>query len=1007
MPQPPKPIPNATDPPATDPPATDPPATGAPATAALCVAALLGSALASFLGRKLPGFVPHAPVFWPLAGVALTLLLRCGIVGHNADHRGGRWGGRSSRAQALVAAALTAGSFAGLLALGESVPLALALSVGDIAAAWAAAAWMRRAGLSLRLDQAAELPVFLGIAILGGAMVSAALTSANFLLAGQISALELPTAWLAGWAGHALGVLLLVVPLLVWQPSDWRRAWAADRLPVSLGLLVAAVALVAGALDLLPVLASAPALVPGLCLTLLAMAALLSLSPIWAFGDLRRREARNRQVLDGVGLGVAEWDLQSGSSFASPQWRELLADRSDRDDDAGTTLGQFLDRVHPENRLALDELLRATPPSAKLSPSVLRLETRLRVRGSWGWFDLRLNVASRTSRGGPRHVVASLADIGAAHGAADRQKLSSNLFMNLHEGLVITDDEMRVLDANPTYTRITGLSLDELLGTVPSLLRSDTGANLSGRVQNAAMWADLHTTGHWVGEVIERRRNGDTCALHVTISRVDGPDGALRYHVLVVSDITEQRLQSERLARQVKFDELTRLPNRAHCSELLIEAMQAAQAGGHLLTVCYLDLDHFKSINQRLGQTAGDRLLAELAIRLRGAMRSRGSTRADVAGRLGGDEFALFMHAGTVEEARFAVERVRQVVAQPFIVSPNGEPTAVTASIGATIYPLDGNDADTLLRHADHAMYGVKQAGRNGILFFDAEHSRRNEERGLAIGRVQEALDQDELMLYYQPKVDLRRGVVLGFEALLRWNHPDRGVVAPAHFLPLIEHTGLSASIGDHVLTRALDQLDAWQGQGLDVSVSVNISARHLQEPDFVQRLTELLARYPRVLGPRLEMEVLETAALTNIGVTSAILQQCASLGVRWALDDFGTGYSTLTYLKRLPVQVLKIDRSFVQNMLTDAQDRAIVEGVISLARTFDCVAVAEGVESAAQARMLLDIGCDIGQGEGIAAPMPASEVAPWVRNWRGLFALAPAAVLANGARGSAADTPR
>ena len=318
-------------------------------------------------------------------------------------------------------------------------------------------------------------------------------------------------------------------------------------------------------------------------------------------------------------------------------------------------------------------------------------------------------------------------------------------------------------------------------------------------------------------------------------------------------------------------------------------------------------------------------------------------------------------------------------------------PEVITASVGATVYPLDASDADTLLRHADHAMYGVKQSGRNGYLFFDPEHSRRTEERVLAIGRVQDALDRDELMLYYQPKVDLRRGVVLGFEALLRWNHPEHGVVPPAQFLPLIEHTGLSARVGDHVLAQALNQLEAWQTLGLDLSVSVNITARHLQEADFAQRLAELLARHPQPLGQKLELEVLETAALTDVDLTSAVLERCARLGVRSALDDFGTGYSTLTYLKRLPVQVLKIDRSFVHNMLTDAQDRAIVEGVISLSRTFGCQVVAEGVEGPAQARMLLEMGCDVGQGTGIAWPMPAAEVPGWVRDWKGLFTLAAA----------------
>jgi EAL domain-containing protein (putative c-di-GMP-specific phosphodiesterase class I) len=330
-------------------------------------------------------------------------------------------------------------------------------------------------------------------------------------------------------------------------------------------------------------------------------------------------------------------------------------------------------------------------------------------------------------------------------------------------------------------------------------------------------------------------------------------------------------------------------------------------------------------------------------------------------------------------------------VAQPYVVDPAAEPVLVTASMGATVYPIDRSDADTLLRHADHAMYGAKQSGRNGYLFFDPEHRRRTEERVMAIGRVQEALDQGEFVLFYQPKVDMRAGRVLGFEALLRWDHPQHGLIAPLQFLPLIENTGLSSRVGDWVFGQALEHLSQWRRGGMDVSVSVNVSARHLQEPDFAQRLSELLARHAEPLAEHFELEMLETAAHADIDATSALMARCRALGVRFSLDDFGTGYSTLTYLKRLPVDVLKIDRSFVHHMLDDSQDRAIVEGVIGLARTFGCVVVAEGVESPAQARTLLDMGCDIGQGTGIAAPMPAGQVAAWARQYKGMFALAPA----------------
>jgi len=331
------------------------------------------------------------------------------------------------------------------------------------------------------------------------------------------------------------------------------------------------------------------------------------------------------------------------------------------------------------------------------------------------------------------------------------------------------------------------------------------------------------------------------------------------------------------------------------------------------------------------------------------------------------------------------------------------EPVQITASLGATVYPIDRSDADTLLRHADHAMYGAKQSGRNGYLFFDPELRRRTEERVMAIGRVQEALDRGEFLLFYQPIVDMRKQRVLGLEALLRWDHPDKGLIAPMQFLPLIYNTGLSARVGDWTLSQALDHLAQWRRAGLDLHVNVNISARHLQEPDFVQRLSELLARHTEPLAEHLKLEIVESEAHSDLAASSALLARCRALGVRSALDDFGTGHSTLTHLQRLPVDVLKIDRSFVNHMLDDPQDKALVEGVIGLARTFGCSVVAEGVETPAQARVLLELGCDVGQGTGIAAPMPVSQVADWVRAYAGMFTLAPAAPAALQANGASA----
>ncbi len=816
-------------------------------------------------------------------------------------------------------------------------------------------------------------------------------------LAGSLAvALVLWLLSMAPGAGAALAALALFLPLLVVVALTLR-----GQLALAAGGLLAAGLVVAdkagGGLSLW---ADGGGSLPWAARGLQAVVAVwwgstlaLMLTAHAAAIDWRSRSQRWEWALDGSRLGVADWHLQREDSFASTAWRTLSGHTARSWGPAAWEAA-----VHPEDRALLLEAI-ASLTSGEAGRRQIELRLPHAGDDGWRWAEATLLVIERDSADHPVRLLATLSDVQDRRDAQERQRMSASLFQHLHEGLLITDADLRALDANPAYTQILGVPRDEIIGTVPLLLRP-APADPVARQQRAAMWASLRDGGSWRGELLERRRDGEMCTLAATISTVRGPapngESSLRYHVLVISDITEQKAQREQLKRQAHFDELTRLPNRAHLGQLLDEAMRAADRDGYLLVVCYLDLDRFKPVNDRFGHAAGDRLLAELAGRLRSTLRSR-EQWTDSAARLGGDEFVLLLHAGTLEEARLAVERVLRVVSQPYVIDPAQDAVQVTASMGASIYPLDRSDADTLLRHADHAMYGAKQAGRNGYMFFDPEHRRRAEQRVMAIGRIQEALDQHEFVLYYQPKVDMRTARVLGFEALLRWEHPQQGLVAPLQFLPLIENTGLSSRIGDWVLSRALEHLSQWRRDGLDFSVSVNVSARHLQEPDFAQRLAELLARHAEALAPHLELEMLETAAHADIEATSALVARCQAIGVRFALDDFGTGYSTLTYLKRLPVDVLKIDRSFVHHMLDDEQDRALVEGVIGLARTFGCTVVAEGVESPAQARTLLDLGCDIGQGTGIAAPMPAGQVAQWVREYRGMFALAPAAPTTDG----------
>jgi diguanylate cyclase (GGDEF)-like protein/PAS domain S-box-containing protein len=932
-----------------------------------------------------------------------------------------RWG-----AVALIGTLV--GTTAGLLSLGWTLLATLAAAAGLAGAALAGQGSLSRFRFDARLERSSDVAVLAGTVIF---ITALPLTALGLIWSFMVRARPLNSLepLIAAWTVMSLGTLTVAVGLLATDRSMlqalqrgtvWRQSatsglatlavlwllWmaSAERSPLAvLALFAPHVVLLVlglrgqlalGALGLLScgLMAAATARTglsmwgvggssgPALAAWLGSALAVMLLGYA-SMVEWRGRSQRWEWALDGSGLGVADWHLQRESSFASSAWRSLTAHVG-----KAWTPAAWLAQSHPEDRAAVSQAM-ASLRSGEAGRR--RLELRMPHGNGWRWTEVTMMVIERDPAGNPVRLLATLADVQERHDAQERQLMSVSLFQHLHEGLLITDADLRALDVNAAYSQILGVPRDEVLGTVPSLLRP-APADPVAREQRAAMWGSLRDQGSWRGELMERRRTGEPCTLKTTISTVLGPAGDLRYHVLVISDISEQQAQREQLERQAHFDELTRLPNRTRLSQLLDDAMRSADRDGYLLVVCYLDLDRFKPVNDLYGHAAGDRLLAELAGRLRSALRSR-EHWTDAAARLGGDEFVLLLRAGTMEEARLAVERVLRVVSLPYAVDPAQDSVQVTASMGATVYPVDRSDADTLLRHADHAMYGAKQAGRNGYLFFDPEHRRRTEQRVMAIGRIQEALDQQELVLHYQPKVDMKSGRVLGFEALLRWEHPQQGLIAPLQFLPLIENTGLSSRVGDWVFAQALEHLSQWQRNGLDFSVSVNVSARHLQEPDFALRLSELLARHSEPLAHRLELEMLETAAHADIEATSALVARCQKLGVKFALDDFGTGYSTLTYLKRLPVDVLKIDRSFVHHMLDDPQDLAIVEGVIGLARTFGCVVVAEGVESPAQARTLLELGCEIGQGTGIAAPMPSAQVAHWVRDYRGMFALAPA----------------
>jgi len=704
-------------------------------------------------------------------------------------------------------------------------------------------------------------------------------------------------------------------------------------------------------------------------------------------GQMRDRRLDWERVLDQAELAQAQWRLNAQGArllSASSLWRQQLGSLTR----SQAPLGQWLEAAHPLDRERVQQALQNLLPAAGKDSCCEPL--RLLVKGKeWRHFELRALVLERHVQEGKRTgraalLQCTLADVSWRHTAEERQRMSVSLFQHIHEGLLITDLDNLVLDVNPSLCEMLGAPREALIGQA-ALMLSPATLRRSG-LDPAHMSAALAGPGYWQCRVHTERADGTPCQFQLTVSTIPEPDGPLRYRVVTVSDLTTTLLQQELLERQSRFDALTLLPNQEEFMRRLHAGLQQADREGFRLSICRVDLDQFKRINNQRGSVNADALLKQVALRLKNSLRSAPQW-SDTVARLSGDEFALLLRSSSHEETQLALERMLKVLATPYRLEPStagAEPLvmSITASIGATVFPQDNSDAETLMRHAGHALYRVKHSGRNAFQLFDTAKRLRDEASLIALARVQQALDAGELQLFYQPKIDMQSAQVLGMEALLRWQHPDRGLLSPLHFLPLIESTGLAVQVGDWVIEQALKQCAQWQMDGLALQVSVNVTARQLQMPDFSQRLLELIRRHPEPVARQLCLEVLESAALADVDATHTLIQRCRTYGVSFALDDFGTGYSTLTYLKRLPVDALKIDRSFVQNMLIDPQDSALVEGVIGLARTFGCSVVAEGVESVAHARALLGMGCKLGQGNGIAPAMPAAEVPAWIQGF-------------------------
>lgn len=541
-------------------------------------------------------------------------------------------------------------------------------------------------------------------------------------------------------------------------------------------------------------------------------------------------------------------------------------------------------------------------------------------------------------------------------------------------GIFQTDSQGDCTYVNPRWTEITGLTFDEALGQgwSQALHPEDKQRVFDG-------WYAAATAGSpydWECRFVTKQGKQTWIVGHTEI--LFDQQGNRQGYLGIIVDISERKTHEEQLEHVAHFDALTGLPNRALLVDRLHQALALALRRKTMLAVAFLDLDGFKAINDQYGHQAGDHLLTALSGSMKQALRE-----GDTLARIGGDEFvAVLIDLPDVESTAPMLSRLLAAAAE--VVNFEGNALRVSASLGVTFCPqAQAIDADQLMRQADQAMYQAKQAGKNRYYIFNTEQDRSVRCHHESLEQIKQALQAREFVLYYQPKVNMRTGLIIGAEALIRWQHPERGLLAPATFLPMIADHPLAIEVGEWVLDTALGQIEHWKRAGLTLPVSVNIDAIHLSQTDFVERLRQRLATHPAVAAGDLELEVLETSALQDIAQVSSVILACHAIGVGFALDDFGTGYSSLTYLKRLPADLLKIDQSFVRDMLDDPDDLAILNGILGLASAFQRKSIAEGVETLEHGEILLQLGCQLAQGYAIARPMPAQDLPVWLATWR------------------------
>lgn len=683
--------------------------------------------------------------------------------------------------------------------------------------------------------------------------------------------------------------------------------------------------------------------------------------------ELRESEEKFRVTFDQAPVGIAHVNADGRLLLINRRLCEMLGFQ-----ERELIESSFPDLCVPENRDVHDrELKKSVEQGLEYHGFEIPL---VHKDGRIIWTKLTLS-PMKDAAGVPKYFIHIVEDITERKNFEDNLRLSATVFEGSTEAIIITDARANILRVNSAFTAMTGYADHEVVGKNPRLLKSGNHHEEFYR----AMWATLGSTGQWQGEIWNRRKNGDIFPAWLTLCAVRNSEDKITNYVGISRDITLRKEAEERLSYQASHDALTGLPNRARFHDRLTHALARAGRDRHEFAILFLDLDRFKVINDTLGHTVGDFLLQGVTKRLLG-----GTRESDTLARWGGDEFIILLESiRGAEDAAVAARRILDVLAEPFSVQ--GHEVFVSGSIGISVYPRDGEDVQALLRCADIAMYRAKDSGKNDYQFYESTMSTGGLERLKLEGDLRYALKRNEFVLHYQPRVNINTGLIVGAEALIRWDLPDRGLLWPLDFIPLAEESGFIIPIGEWVLKTACLQCRKWQDAGVpNPRVSVNLSTHQFKKDNLTSTVDRILKETGLPPG-LLELEITESAMMENLEKAVATLQGLAALGVNVAIDDFGTGYSSLGYLKRFPIGALKIDQSFVRHIPSNIDDTAIAMSIISLGKTLSLKVVAEGVETQEQLTVLRNYQCDEAQGYLFSQPVDAERMTEFLVNPSGL----------------------